>query len=327
MTILDWSPTTTLPADQPTVWFFWAPWHEESLPTGPIAPILDALAQANVSIVRTNAEEHASLAQQYQITAVPTFVLCDKDSKVFEKLEGIDQVAQLTQAVARLAAGAEGVTEAAPPTTVPSLSSRLDALIRSSTVMLFMKGTPDAPRCGFSRQMVELLQAQEVPFGAFDILNDEEVRQGLKTHSNWPTYPQLYVKGELVGGLDIVKEMVDEDGPLKEQWQLVDEPKPLTLNQRLKRLIHRHEVMLFMKGLPSAPRCGFSRQMVELLRSLQVDFDSFDILTDEDVRQGLKVYSDWPTYPQLYVKGDLIGGLDIVKEMQEDGSLQELFRQ
>jgi Grx4 family monothiol glutaredoxin len=82
--------------------------------------------------------------------------------------------------------------------------------------MLFMKGSPGAPKCGFSRTIVEMLQAEDIQFATFDILTDEDVRAGLKTYSDWPTYPQLYSKGELVGGLDIVKEM-KASGPLSEQ--------------------------------------------------------------------------------------------------------------
>jgi glutaredoxin-related protein len=75
------------------------------------------------------------------------------------------------------------------------LSERLDRLIRYSDIMAFMKGIPTAPRCGFS----QLLQEEKIPFGSFDILTDETVRQGLKMHSDWPTYPQIYSKGELIG--------------------------------------------------------------------------------------------------------------------------------
>lgn len=77
--------------------------------------------------------------------------------------------------------------------------------------MLFMKGSPQEPRCGFSRKIVELLQAEKVRFGTFDILSDEEVRQGIKKFANFPTFPQLYAEGKLVGGLDIVKEMQEDD--------------------------------------------------------------------------------------------------------------------
>mmetsp|Transcript_880 Transcript_880/g.1950 ORF Transcript_880/g.1950 Transcript_880/m.1950 type:complete len:86 (-) Transcript_880:1361-1618(-) len=80
-----------------------------------------------------------------------------------------------------------------------------------------------------------------------------------------------------------------------------------------------------MKGIPSAPRCGFSRQIVEILDSFGVSYDAFNILEDEEVRQGLKEFSDWPTFPQLYVEGDLVGGLDIVKEMEESGDLKDLL--
>jgi len=78
-----------------------------------------------------------------------------------------------------------------------------------------MKGSPDTPRCGFSRKIVELLQGEKVAFTSFDILGDEEVRQGLKAYSNWPTYPQLYADGKLLGGLDIVKEL-HEEGELRD---------------------------------------------------------------------------------------------------------------
>ncbi len=100
------------------------------------------------------------------------------------------------------------------PPTAPEMSSahgqkeeldkRLAELVKAAPVMLFMKGTPSTPQCGFSRQLVGLLREQGVRYGFFNILADDEVRQGLKVYSEWPTFPQLYLKGELVGGLDIV---------------------------------------------------------------------------------------------------------------------------
>merc|ERR1712107_515416 len=90
-----------------------------------------------------------------------------------------------------------------------SLESRLKSLTHQAPVMVFMKGDPSQPKCGFSKQLMPILQETKVPFSTFDILTDEEVRQGLKTFSNWPTFPQVYVKGELIGGLDIIKELVE----------------------------------------------------------------------------------------------------------------------
>ncbi|KAL6991054.1 Monothiol glutaredoxin-S17 [Sarracenia purpurea var. burkii] len=202
------------------------------------------------------------------------------------------------------------------------LTSRLERLVNSSPVMLFMKGKPDEPKCGFSRKVVDILRQEKVEFEGFDILTDDEVRQGLKVYSNWSSYPQLYIKGELIGGSDIVLEM-QKSGELK---QLLIEKgiaqKETTLEDRLKKLITSSPVILFMKGTPDAPRCGFSSKVVDALRNEGVSFGSFDILTDEEVRQGLKTFSNWPTFPQLYYKGELIGGCDIVMELHNNGELK-----
>lgn len=86
-----------------------------------------------------------------------------------------------------------------------SAEKRLVSLINQDPVMVFIKGTPDEPRCGFTRKLIGLLKELDAKFGYFDILSDEEVRQSLKVYSKWPTYPQLYVKGSFIGGLDIVQ--------------------------------------------------------------------------------------------------------------------------
>ena len=99
----------------------------------------------------------------------------------------------------------------AAETSPEDLHARLTSLVRAAPVMLFMKGTPSAPQCGFSRQLVGLLREQGVRYGFFNILADDEVRQGLKTFADWPTFPQLWVDGELVGGLDIVREELAAD--------------------------------------------------------------------------------------------------------------------
>lgn len=186
--------------------------------------------------------------------------------------------------------------------------------------MLFMKGNVGEPRCGFSKQMIAILNSQKVKFDTFDILGDEQVRQELKKFSNWPTYPQLYINGELIGGLDIVKELL-ESGEFQSQL-----PKQESLEDRLKALLKKEKIMLFMKGNPSEPRCGFSKTMIGILGETGVKYGHFDILGDEEVRQGLKKFSNWPTYPQLYVNGELVGGLDIVKEMKESGDLEEALK-
>ena len=102
-------------------------------------------------------------------------------------------------------------TQAPVATAQEDLNTRLTQLVRAAPAMLFMKGTPSAPQCGFSRQLVSILRENNVRYGFFNTLADDEVRQGLKTFADWPTFPQLWLGGELVGGLDIVKDEVDRD--------------------------------------------------------------------------------------------------------------------
>lgn len=321
--------------------------------------VVKTLAQQNdgsVQFYRVLAESAPKLSRKHNVTTVPTLLFINTDGAVVDRIDGGEDVALVTQYYSKLlnfTSSEENQSQSTQQeqkqketkTEQQTLNGRLRSLVSSSPIMLFLKGTPNAPRCGFSRQAIEVLTSSNVSFGYFDIMEDDAVRQGLKSYSDWPTYPQLYVRGELVGGLDIMKEMTEDEGGLVDQLELgefvitngteafvaaeeqskEEEKDEMSLEERLKELINRHKIMLFMKGIPSSPRCGFSRQIVEILDSFNASYDAFNILEDEEVRQGLKVYSDWPTFPQLYVGGDLIGGLDIVKEMVDSGDMGDLL--
>ena len=101
------------------------------------------------------------------------------------------------------------------------------------------------------------------------------------------------------------------------------------MDQQTKDLINNeitnNEVCLFMKGTPDAPQCGFSMAVSNILKILEVNFKGVNVLENQNLREGIKVYSDWPTIPQLYVKNEFVGGCDIVKEMYENGELSKLF--
>lgn len=96
-------------------------------------------------------------------------------------------------------------------------------------------------------------------------------------------------------------------------------------NARIAQLVDSNDVLLFMKGTPLFPQCGFSSKAVAILQHLNIDFGSVDVLQDQEIRQGIKAFSDWPTIPQLYVKGEFVGGSDIMMEMYESGELSQLF--
>ncbi|KAI6213486.1 hypothetical protein M3Y94_00156400 [Aphelenchoides besseyi] len=137
-----------------------------------------------------------------------------------------------------------------------------------------------------------ILYKEGKPVNRLNGFNPTELRNAILTQS--------FKSGTPAGG--------EERGPAPQK----------DLNERLKQLINKSRLTLFMKGSPSQPRCGFSRQIVQMLSELNCDFWTFDILGDEEVRQGLKEYSDWPTYPQVYLDGELLGGLDVLREEMKD---------
>lgn len=99
----------------------------------------------------------------------------------------------------------------------------------------------------------------------------------------------------------------------------------MDVKERIEHELGSHQVLLFMKGSPDFPQCGFSAQAVAVLRACGTNFASFNILEDPELREALKVHSNWPTFPQLYVKGELIGGSDILVEMYQSGELQPVL--
>jgi monothiol glutaredoxin len=99
----------------------------------------------------------------------------------------------------------------------------------------------------------------------------------------------------------------------------------MDIKEELKKIIDSNNVCLFMKGVPEAPQCGFSMTISNILKHLKVNFKGINVLENENIRQGIKDYSDWPTIPQLYIKGEFVGGCDIVKEMFEKGELKNLL--
>jgi len=225
------------------------------------------------------------------------------------------------------------------------LNLKIKKLINKGDFMIFIKGMPNAAKCGFSNTLLQMLAKLDIKFEYFDILTDESVRQGIKKYSNWPTFPQIYFKGELLGGLDIFKEMiengeiagmdieknskVEEKEPINEEAKKHIDPAvnlPENVKLKLKSLISQNKIMVFMKGDSFSPKCKFSKLFVSLMQEEGFEpgsYGTFDILQDEQVRQSIKIYSNWPTFPQLYVDGDLIGGVDIIRELILNGEFQE----
>ncbi|GMF06258.1 unnamed protein product [[Candida] boidinii] len=205
-----------------------------------VSTLADSPNYSSTTFLAINADDHPEISDLFDVSAVPYFVLV-KDGTILKELSGADpkefvaalsqysddssaqqqsqsqtnsaQSQQSQQPSGASTNGGDAVTDATQEEdeTPEQLRARLDKLTKAAPIMLFMKGTPSAPQCGFSRQMVAILREHQVRFGFFDILKDDAVRQGLKTFSDWPTFPQLYIGGDFQGGLDIIKENLAED--------------------------------------------------------------------------------------------------------------------
>ncbi|KAG2750928.1 glutaredoxin [Suillus brevipes Sb2] len=193
--------------------YFWTSWAE---PCVQMNKVVEGLAKAYPKLLalRVEAEEQADISDSFDINSVPTCLVIQGHA-LLSRIEGGDAT-QLTETIVKYlgskSSAAPQSTTSQPPAppsseTPEQLEARMRDIMNQSAVVLFMKGEPDAPRCGFSRTAVALLREKNVTFTHFDILSDESVRQGLKALNDWPTFPQFIVKGEFVGGLDVVKEM------------------------------------------------------------------------------------------------------------------------
>jgi len=219
-----------------SVLYFYADWAE---PCASMTQVISALSEQHKTALFLNIEAEAlpEISESFEVDEVPyTIVL--RGHTLLGRVSGAqpkvlaDEIAKHTSPAASLRSsqplsktdqkpeapltsytpsGDAGKSSGVDPLeeTPEQLVARCHEIMKQQPVMLFMKGNPDAPRCGFSQKTVNLLREQKVEFGWFDILEDEAVRQELKKINDWPTFPQIIVQGELIGGIDILKEMVD----------------------------------------------------------------------------------------------------------------------
>jgi Grx4 family monothiol glutaredoxin len=178
------------------VYFFYTEQAEQCRAMDSVYSEIESLYKDRLEFHKVDVEANPKLVQKFAVSAVPAFIFAIHDC-VVERVDGV-KPAQLLQATVSL------VNKCA------ELDTKCTNLISAQPLMLFIKGTPEAPRCGFTGQLLSLLKSHAITkFGYYNILEDEPVRQHLKVRSQWPTYPQVYHRGELVGGIDILKEMAE----------------------------------------------------------------------------------------------------------------------
>lgn len=207
---------------------------------------------------------------------------------------------------------------------------------QSASVILFI--SDDSSSSNECNLVMDLMEEVEGDYGAhlsFWFVKDDKALFESFSITSIPSV--VFVAGGAVGVREEIAERVSGANPslimssLKKAAAVAaaagkDATKQVSIDDRLTALIGQERLMLFIKGSPMEPRCGFTRQLMQLLAEANINsFGSFDILQDMEVRQALKARSNWPTYPQIYLDGEFIGGLDIMKEMREDASMWASF--
>lgn len=280
---------SSLPSSTLQVLYFHAPW---AAPCAQMSTVLSALASTyevsnppTVSFLAINAEELPDISEDHDVTAVP-FVVLKRGGETLDTVSGSD--ATKVRAAVEKHAGA-GTGDGKPGVTLPP----------AQTVT-----RPERQQAPPADVQTQERDATATADGAIGGSGEKSAAKDLSKYapdsSDKQTAPEFSSTTEQ--GLT----------PKTEQ-----EGGQEDLHTRLTSLVSAAPCMLFMKGTPSAPQCGFSRQLVSILREQGVRYGFFNILADDEVRQGLKEFADWPTFPQLWLGGELVGGLDIVKEEME----------
>lgn len=193
---------------------------------------------------------------------------------------------------------------------------QLAKMLNQSKIVLLLNGTVEKPLDEASKALLDKVNALKCEYSIIDMSVKSEFVEHLGKNVQ---VPFVYMDGKAacdINGLDQLAE--------QEVFKVGLKQRKLTVNERIEELLKGSKVLLFMKGSPDSPQCGFSQKTIGILKKYDgLKYDHFDILQDNEIREGLKKYSNWPTYPQLYVKGDLIGGIDIIQEMDEENELED----
>jgi len=342
--------TPSTPTSTYRLLYFFASWHASHSQISAVFKTLPLLVKGkDVKFQTVDVDTNTTLTSTYSVTIVPTLIYLHNDV-VWTRIEE-GNPALISRTLVSMTNGSpppvtistSKPTNSLPPApnnsqtndkaTSGDLEVRMKTLTSKSKVFALIKGTSSSPKCGYTRELCELFDVNKIAYTAYDILEDPELREFAKAHYGWPTYPMVFADGELVGGLDVVKE-INEEGKLRDELGLKDEDfgdvkTEENVRDRIDRIIGSGKVVVFMKGIPSEPKCGFSRKICELLTPALGDsgYTTYNILEDQPLRSEIKAYKEWPTFPQVYVKGELVGGLDVVRDMIEDGEFEDVVNE
>lgn len=201
------------------------------------------------------------------------------------------------------------------------MEERLVRLSTCAPVFVFVRGHPNTTTDESSKQLLSLLRQHGIMFSAMDVSNSPDLEAALPSFcGSSVSIPIMFVSGKFFGDLSSVVALGSDVRSV-----VPEEARGMTEDDWCSRLCSSSPVVAFIKGTVERPRCGFTNQLVTLLQSRGVLFSTHDVLSVEGLRDAMKRFSQWPTYPQLYVKGKFVGGLDVVKQLDADDDLIQMI--
>lgn len=254
--------------------------------------------------------ETLGLLSQYSVTKVPTTIFIIGFVEQY-RIEG-SHIPDLVSQVELLTSSFSSIFESIRN----SQYTKLQNILSQYKLAVFAKGTQSAPKSRRSLKIKRILSGYDYTY--FDLNTDPLLAQWLQVYTNLKFLPVYFIDGNLQGSIE---ELVEQT-KTGELFKLLGQD----LNERLKKLTNSSKYLVAMMGSKEEPICGFSKRLIAVLDKYGIDFDSFDISFDGEVCEGLKKFSNWPTYPQVYVDGELIGGYDICCQMDNEGSLKEALK-
>ena len=193
---------------------------------------------------------------------------------------------------------------------------KLQQILNQKPLAIFLKGTFQQPKSRRSLKMARILNGYDCT--TFDITTDPILTEWIKIYSGSSVFPQYYINGIFNGSIDELIENTKNSSLYTSLGQ--------DLNTRLVKIINSSRHFIVMMGSKDEPKCGFSKRLMELLAEYQLNYETFDISIDAEVCEGLKTLVNWPTYPQVYAEGKLIGGLDVCMQLHSEGRLKDALK-
>ena len=289
---------------------YWAEWH------APCSVLRDQMAEMAkvfplVKFAWANADTAAELVDKLDVQQVPTLALFHPHKAAPETIENpspesLSEIVEHQQ---------EFYAKWFEEERKKAYREIEDLVTQQPQFFMFIKGTPEQPKCKFTRKLLELFAPHGYRYKSFDILKDERIRQWLKFYSSWPTFPQVFLAGKFVGGVDIVSELVEAG----EFDAMVPQPaKRLAPADEFKELLAQHKVLAILEGSADSQSTPASQKLAGLLKACSVTYTALDVLHRSDLLKAL-LGSQLPSVPCLFVEGQLLGDLARVEALAQAG--------